>query len=94
MDNDIVLSTFDYLYLDCGLGSPTGGNSWCAPYKTWLHIYDYDPRKADIGSRLQGATSALWAEMITPNNLDAVTWPRGTAFALRLWNVEETLTKP
>lgn len=88
------MSTYDYLYLDCGLGSPTGGNSWCDPYKTWLHIYNFDPRKANIGNRLLGATSALWTEMTSPNNLDAIMWPRGITFGMRMWNVEETLGKP
>lgn len=42
-ENDIVLSTYDFLYLDCGTGSPQGGNSWCDPYKTWAKIYTFNP---------------------------------------------------
>ncbi|KRW98213.1 Glycoside hydrolase, superfamily [Pseudocohnilembus persalinus] len=90
-DNEVILSTYDYLYLDCGQGDQQGWDSWCDPYKTWKHIYQFDPKAADIGDRVIGAEACLWAEIISNDNLDNRAWPRVTSLALRLWNVEENL---
>jgi hexosaminidase len=42
-DNDIVMSPWDNLYLDCGLGNLFGDGSWCGKYRTWKDIYDFNP---------------------------------------------------
>ena len=39
-----ILSNYDALYLDCGGGNwITGGDSWCAPFKTWQTIWGNEP---------------------------------------------------
>lgn len=47
LENDfkIVLSNFDGLYLDCGVGdwNTNGQVNWCSPYKTWQNIYNNTP---------------------------------------------------
>lgn len=69
-----------------------GGNSWCDPFKTWLHIHNYDPRKANIGDRLIGVCAALWTELVTEGNLDSKIWPRAISLAMRLWDLDEHLS--
>lgn len=41
----VVLSNYDGLYLDCGLGSwnTDDQNNWCSPYKSWQAIYNNTP---------------------------------------------------
>lgn len=39
---DVVLSNFDYVYLDCGnAGFTNPGGYWCQPYHEWFHMYEY-----------------------------------------------------
>jgi len=71
-----------------------GGNSWCDPFKTWLHIYNFNPLDANLGDRLLGAEATLWSELINPNSFDWKTWPRSISLAMRLWNVDEKLAMP
>jgi len=56
--------------LDCGAGNQLGGGSWCDPYKTWLHVYEFQPKDSKLGDRLLGAEAVLWSEMISPAVLD------------------------
>lgn len=43
----VITSPSDYWYLDCGRGqwlsTPSGGTSWCDPFKDWMRMYSYDP---------------------------------------------------
>lgn len=90
----MILSSYDYLYLDCGAGNLLGNNSWCDPYKTWSRVYSFNPNAAQLGDRLYGVEAAIWTELIPPDTIDFKIWPRATALAMRLWNLEENLSRP
>lgn len=66
-----------------------GGGSWCAPYKTWQRIYDYDftfnmtdAQKALI----QGAIAPLWSEQVDDAVVSQKMWPRAAALAELVWS--------
>lgn len=104
---DVVISTYNYLYLDCGYGGWVTndpryvetssndefnlglGGSWCAPYKTWQRIYDFN-LTANLTHEEQkhvlGAEAALWGEQVDSVVLVAKTWPRTAALAESLWS--------
>lgn len=106
-----IVSSADYYYLDCGHGGFLGndsqydqlvssdtaskGGSWCAPFKTWQTIYNYDityglsEEKAKL---VLGGEVALWSEQADPTVLDSRLWPRTSAMAEALWsgNRDET----
>ncbi|KAJ5766260.1 uncharacterized protein N7511_003876 [Penicillium nucicola] len=108
---DVVVSSSDFLYLDCGHGgfvtndprynensNPDGGvnfnyggsgGSWCAPYKTWQRIYDYDftSNLTDAqASHVLGAEAPLWSEQVDDINISTEMWPRAAALAERVWS--------
>lgn len=69
------------------------GGSWCAPYKTWQRIYDYDFSYSTAGhplnynlSQVLGASVALWSEQSDDNVVDAKIWPRAAALGELLWS--------
>ncbi|RLN40695.1 beta-hexosaminidase 2-like [Panicum miliaceum] len=65
------------------------GGSWCAPFKTWQRIYDYDILHGlteDEATRVLGGEVALWSEQSDPVVLDARLWPRAAAAAETLWS--------
>ncbi|KAL9275417.1 Beta-hexosaminidase 2-like protein [Drosera capensis] len=96
-----IVSSSEYYYLDCGHGGFVGndseydrlpqgdGGSWCAPFKTWQTIYDYDiveglseeERKLVLGGEV-----ALWSEQSDPTVVDGRIWPRASAMAESLWS--------
>ncbi|KAI9374414.1 glycoside hydrolase superfamily [Aspergillus egyptiacus] len=109
---DIIVSSSDFLYLDCGRGGYVTndprynvmsnpdpdtpnfnyggiGGSWCAPYKTWQRIYNYDftldltKTQAD---HIIGATAPLWAEQVDDVNISNLFWPRAAALAELVWS--------
>lgn len=105
-----IVSSSDFYYLDCGHGSflgndsrydqPPGfdqgkGGSWCAPFKTWQTIYNYDItyglNKVEAGLVLGGEV-ALWSEQADSTVMDSRIWPRASAMAEALWsgNRDET----
>jgi len=60
-----------------------------------LH-YSVDPLAGDAASltaeekqRVLGGEACMWAEFITPGNIDARLWPRAAAVAERLWSAAE-----
>uniref|UniRef100_A0A1D1ZL22 Beta-hexosaminidase n=1 Tax=Anthurium amnicola TaxID=1678845 RepID=A0A1D1ZL22_9ARAE len=65
------------------------GGSWCAPFKTWQRVYDYDityglsEREAAL---VLGGEVALWSEQADPAVLDSRVWPRASAMAEALWS--------
>lgn len=107
-----VVSSSDFLYLDCGYGGwngndprynemsnpnasvPTfnyGGNggSWCAPYKTWQRIYDYDFTLNLTDAEKQyviGAEAPLWSEQVDDTVISVKMWPRAAALAELVWS--------
>ncbi|KAJ2080237.1 Glucosamine-6-phosphate isomerase (Glucosamine-6-phosphate deaminase) (GNPDA) (GlcN6P deaminase) [Coemansia sp. RSA 988] len=79
-------------YLDCGHGSwltNYDGNSWCDPFKSWMHIYNFDPfaNVTDSEQRklIIGAEVALWSEQSDTVTLDKYLWPRAAAMAETAW---------
>ncbi|GMH04436.1 hypothetical protein Nepgr_006275 [Nepenthes gracilis] len=96
-----IVSSSDYYYLDCGHGGwlgndsqydqpPEGnGGSWCAPFKTWQTVYDYDIIEGldEEESRLVlGGEVAVWSEQADPTVVDGIIWPRASALAEALWS--------
>ncbi|XP_020100291.1 beta-hexosaminidase 2-like [Ananas comosus] len=71
------------------------GGSWCAPFKTWQRIYDYDILHGltdEEAGRVLGGEVALWSEQADGTVLDGRLWPRAAAMAEALWsgNRDET----
>ncbi|CAG8658019.1 3455_t:CDS:2, partial [Paraglomus brasilianum] len=65
------------------------GGSWCAPYKTWQRIYDYDidyTLTDNEKKHVLGAEAALWSEQSDGVVLDSKVWPRTAALAELLWS--------
>ncbi|RKP08074.1 N-acetylhexosaminidase [Thamnocephalis sphaerospora] len=93
-----ITSPADHWYLDCGQGAwvntHSGGDSWCDPYKTWQHMYTYDPLAglADTGNTdtshpaVAGGEVTMWTEKTDTVNLDIKVWPRAAAAAEVLWS--------
>ncbi|GAA0166057.1 glycosidase [Lithospermum erythrorhizon] len=100
----VIVSSSEYYYLDCGHGGflgndsrydkPPGtdqgnGGSWCAPFKTWQTIYNYDITyglTAAEAKLVLGGEVALWSEQADPSVLDSRIWPRASAMAESLWS--------
>ncbi|XP_028106293.1 beta-hexosaminidase 2 [Camellia sinensis] len=105
-----IVSSSDFYYLDCGHGGfvgndssydqkpgtdPGNGGSWCAPFKTWQTIYNYDITyglSEEEAKLVLGGEVALWSEQADPTVLDQRIWPRASAMAETLWsgNRDET----
>lgn len=107
---DIIVSSSDFLYLDCGDGGWAtndprydvlttngsvsfnyGGNggSWCAPYKTWQRIYDFDFTSnltVTEAGHVLGAVAALWSEQVDDAVVSMKLWPRLAALAELTWS--------
>ncbi|KAJ5731444.1 uncharacterized protein N7483_005952 [Penicillium malachiteum] len=108
---DIVVSSSDFLYLDCGHGgflgndprydimsNPSGavdfnyggnGGSWCAPYKTWQRIYDFDfttNLTETEAKHVLGAEAPLWSEQVDDVTISSEFWPRAAALAELVWS--------
>lgn len=65
------------------------GGSWCAPYKTWQRIYDYDftaNLTASEKAHVLGAELALWSEQVDSVVLTSKIWPRAAALAELTWS--------
>ncbi|KAF2661496.1 glycoside hydrolase family 20 protein [Lophiostoma macrostomum CBS 122681] len=65
------------------------GGSWCAPYKTWQRIYDYDftATLSDTQKALvQGAIAPLWSEQVDDVVISQKMWPRAAALAELVWS--------
>lgn len=72
--------TFNY-------GGP--GGSWCAPYKTWQRIYDYDftdGLTAQEKKHVLGAIAPLWSEQVDDVVISYKMWPRAAALAELVWS--------
>ena len=65
------------------------GGSWCAPYKTWQRIYDYDfttNLTSAEAARVIGATAPLWSEQVDSTIISGKMWPRAAALAELVWS--------
>lgn len=65
--------------------------------QTAAEHYAVDPMSGDAAtlgvdekSRIFGGEACMWAEFITPDNVDSRIWPRTAAIAERLWSPAET----
>ncbi|KAF9731432.1 hypothetical protein PMIN06_003116 [Paraphaeosphaeria minitans] len=75
-------------------GSPNfnyGGNggSWCAPYKTWQRIYDYDFTEGlsvEQKELVVGSIAPLWSEQVDDVVISPKMWPRAAALAELVWS--------
>jgi len=86
--NSVILSPYDYLYIDLGYGNVFGDKSW-APFVTWKRIYSFNPFPVEIPKwRILGAEVTLWAELNSDETMDNHLWSRTSAFAERVWNAE------
>ncbi|KAL4486823.1 hypothetical protein ABPG72_006655 [Tetrahymena utriculariae] len=93
VNNPVILSTYTYLYLDCGLGNTFGDNSWCDPFKTWKRIYSFDVTAGNLISRERnlGSEAAIWTETSTTDDIVQKIFPRVITLSLNLWNPEAKL---
>ncbi|OOF92670.1 glycoside hydrolase family 20 protein [Aspergillus carbonarius ITEM 5010] len=65
------------------------GGSWCAPYKTWQRIYDYDFTQNLTEAQAQhivGAAAPLWSEQVDDVTVSSHFWPRAAALAELVWS--------
>jgi hexosaminidase len=65
------------------------GGSWCAPYKTWQRIYDYDfttNLTSEQAAHIKGAVAALWSEQVDDTVVSDKIWPRAAALAELVWS--------
>ena len=65
------------------------GGSWCAPYKTWQRIYDYDfttNLTAAQAKHVIGASAPLWSEQVDDTIISGKMWPRAAALAELVWS--------
>ncbi|KAF1984347.1 glycoside hydrolase family 20 protein [Aulographum hederae CBS 113979] len=98
-----IFGSNSHWYLDCGKGTFLNPNTtegdakarikppfldYCAPFKNWRQVYDYNPLK-DIPKKYQhqivGGEVHLWGELTDSVNLDNMLWPRVAAAAEVLW---------
>ncbi|KAF1938044.1 hypothetical protein EJ02DRAFT_458187 [Clathrospora elynae] len=66
-----------------------GGGSWCAPYKTWQRIYEFDFTSnltATQKSLVQGAIAPLFSEQVDDVVISQKMWPRAAALAELVWS--------
>lgn len=71
------------------------GGSWCAPYKTWQRIYDYDfttNLTAAEAKHVIGVTAPLWSEQVDDTVLSSKMWPRAAALAELSWSGNKNAT--
>ncbi|KAJ2307568.1 Glucosamine-6-phosphate isomerase (Glucosamine-6-phosphate deaminase) (GNPDA) (GlcN6P deaminase) [Coemansia sp. RSA 2706] len=87
-----IASPASSYYLDCGHGAWLAnfdGNSWCDPFKSWMHVYNFDPwanvTRAAERELIVGAEVALWSEQSDAVTLDKYLWPRAAAMAEVAW---------
>lgn len=65
------------------------GGSWCAPYKTWQRIYNYDFTQGLTKAQAKhviGAAAPLWSEQVDDTIISGKMWPRAAALAELVWS--------
>ncbi|OAQ90480.1 glycoside hydrolase family 20 [Purpureocillium lilacinum] len=99
--HQVIDSSNEFLYLDCGRGEwidyETGPafqkaypfNDWCNPTKNWRLIYTHDPLiglSKESAKRVIGGETPVWTETIDPASVDTIIWPRGAAAGEAWWS--------
>lgn len=84
----IIISSGDYLYMDCGLGNKYGDPTWCDDYKTWKTIYKIDLFKKYRDFSVLGAQITLFGELADDNSIIGRLFPRAISISEKLWNHE------
>ncbi|KAI0392105.1 glycoside hydrolase family 20 protein [Xylariaceae sp. FL0594] len=96
----VISSNYNYWYLDCGRGqwlnfaeSDRAAHypyaDWCAPYKNWRYLYEYNPRAGlppKQAKLVLGGELAAWSESIDDATIDDILWPRAAAAGEVLWS--------
>jgi len=67
------------------------GYGWTNIVSLWPTVYALDPLDGtnlthEEEKLVIGGEASLWSEEIDANNLDQKAWPRGSAFAERMWS--------
>lgn len=81
----------DVYYLDCGFGNKFGNDGWCDPFKTWLHIYRFEPSDYMNDGSILGSEVAVWSEIMDDSNVHVKVWPRGAAMSDKMWGQKTPL---
>ncbi|XP_045461611.1 probable beta-hexosaminidase fdl isoform X1 [Harmonia axyridis] len=85
----VIISHVDAWYLDCGFGRwRETGDAACDPYRTWQTVYNHRPwtQQGVNKKQVMGGEICLWSEQVDETSVDARLWPRGAAFAERMWS--------
>ncbi|KAI8322702.1 hypothetical protein GQ54DRAFT_246064, partial [Martensiomyces pterosporus] len=88
-----IASPSNAYYLDCGEGgwySNSDDDSWCDPFKTWMHIYNFDPlaNVTDVEQQklVLGGEVCVWTPQTDEHRVDPKIWPRACALAETAWS--------
>jgi len=87
---NIIVSSGDFLYMDCGLGNKYGNGTWCGDYKTWKHIYSIKLFKNYENFNVLGAQISLFGELADNFNIVGKIFPRAFGLSEKLWNFENS----
>lgn len=85
----VIISHVDAWYLDCGFGRwRETGEAACDPYRPWQVVYNHRPwsQQGIKKTQVLGGEICLWSEQVDDTSLDSRLWPRGAAFAERVWS--------
>eukprot|EP00358_Blepharisma_japonicum_P003780 CAMPEP_0202947410 /NCGR_PEP_ID=MMETSP1395-20130829/11575_1 /ASSEMBLY_ACC=CAM_ASM_000871 /TAXON_ID=5961 /ORGANISM="Blepharisma japonicum, Strain Stock R1072" /LENGTH=362 /DNA_ID=CAMNT_0049648645 /DNA_START=500 /DNA_END=1584 /DNA_ORIENTATION=- len=93
-NNKIVIAPSDVYYMDCGMGNPYGGISWCDPYHSWWSIYLLEPTQYLSANQILGGEVPMWAELVNDWNIDGKIWPRAAGLAERYWSPNSKVNVP
>ncbi|KAJ5157833.1 Beta-hexosaminidase 1 [Penicillium canariense] len=83
---DVVVSSSDWLYLDCGFGGFVTNDP---RYDSWQRIYDYDfttNLTAAQAKHVLGAEAPLWSEQVDDITISSKFWPRAAALGELVWS--------
>jgi len=95
----VILSNWDAWYLDCGFDAWVWNGvaqetNWCSPFKGWKTVYMNSPCEIARASGVEpdvvsefmlGGEVTMWSEQADEHSVEAKLWPRGAAFAERMW---------
>lgn len=87
--NKVILSNYDYLYMDCGMGNYFGNPTFCDPFHTWADIYSFEPAgylTDDQMANILGFEAALWGELDNDSVIINKLFPRAGSLAEKAWS--------